>query len=78
MKVLAVAIIAIALAGAIWLHSYTETVAASTPDDSFGSSLRRPFTGEHQEHPSWADPAAIFIAVAGVGVGGLLLVRQPT
>lgn len=85
-RVLAVLIAASSLAAGVWLHDYEETrtrtirVEAGAPS-SFGSGRNRVYENaavERQEHPSWADPAAIFVVAAGLGTAGVLLFARPS
>lgn len=75
--VVAVVVAAVALAGAVWLHSYetTRDVQTTRAQGNGGRvyNFRRPFTTTVQEHPSWADPAALALAVLGLGFAGVLV-----
>jgi hypothetical protein len=77
----AIVIAAAAAAAAVWLHGYsTAHKPPSTKYDRldaeiFGcsSSKSNPVCKPALKvHPSWADPAAIAIAIVGLGAGGAL------
>ena len=85
-RVLAVLIAASSLAAGVWLHGYEETrletvqleVGAPSSSGSRANRLYEEATVERQVHPSWADPAAIFVVVAGLGSAGVLFFSRPS
>ena len=69
--VLAAVVLAASLAGAVWLHSGYEAESFTTECDA-GPLGTVPCTRERKAE--WQDPAAIALAVMGIGVAGAILV----
>jgi hypothetical protein len=66
-------VVAVALGGAVWLGGYQETKPVGVPASVNGVTFV-PDVKTYREDPSWADPLAVFIAVAGVGAGAAVIV----
>jgi hypothetical protein len=75
LRVLAAFLIAGAgVAAAVWLHGYTTSQLATIFDDPNCSGYACSSSpGYFYTHPSWADPVAVFVAFAALGVGAMLL-----
>jgi hypothetical protein len=64
--VLAIGIIAVALAGAVYVHQRHIIEGDPTQSTSGGSVYFGGTSAAHSVHPSWEDPVAVFIALAGL------------
>jgi hypothetical protein len=69
----AIAVIAVAWASALYVHQRTETQFVFPNRERCGG----PGPCTKQVHPSWADPAAVFIAIGGLAVAaGIVRIRH--
>jgi hypothetical protein len=80
--VLASVLLAAALSGAAALHGYTETHTFTNCAPSGLAPIPRSGglysnrTCVVKKHPGWADPLAIFLAVAGIGSSAAVLTSR--
>jgi hypothetical protein len=79
-RLAALLLAAAGLAAAVYLHSYRELRTIDlTGLTSYGSAFVPPPNVEVAMRPSWGDPAALLVLVAGVGGAAVLLRRnRPT
>ena len=83
---------ALALAGAFWLHSGSTKLSAEhhqalPPCTPSGFCLGRTLNGPRNVHgipaytsqrrANWQDPLAIFVAIAGLGLGRAIMASRP-
>ncbi len=71
---LAIVAALLGIAGATWLNTLELRVEDSMADGTTDGGARIVVLA-HKEHPGWADPAAVALAVLGVGTA-TVLVRQ--
>lgn len=70
-------LVAVAAAGAIWLHGYKERRHIPYPKGTVGARMeeRRALPPRYRrERPSWADPVAGGLVIAGITAGASVMV----
>ena len=73
-------VIALALSAAVWLRSTTYSCPAKSAPIHFSSGFHACSTlggNVGATYKGWHDPLAIFVAIAGLGLGAAIIVSRP-